>query len=493
MGSAAEDGENLSLVPDEFRSSLRVLLVDDERTLRETCRTILTELGYRVEVVTRGDEAIRQIQRRPWDIVLTDLYLPDVTGVEITKAAIDRHPESLVIVMTGNPSVTSNVEVLQAGAWAYLPKPFSATHLEILVGRAAHTVYVSRESNEAVSSAGGDEGDPIAASPGFRRCLELAKRVAETDASVFITGETGVGKEVIAQYIHTHSRRRSRQMIAVNCAALPEGLLESEMFGHVKGAFTGAVKDKPGLLESAHGGTMFLDELTEMPKPLQAKLLRVIQDGVVRRVGSNANSSVVNVRFIAASNRDAAVAVREGILREDLFYRLRVVPIEIPPLRDRPEDVAALAEHFLQRYWRQHRREHPLVPSFAPETVVALQRHSWPGNVRELQNAIEHSVVLLSPGQIIRPEDLQLHGAPTASASPTSLQLPAEWLQESYHAARERVIAEFERRYVENLVTTAEGNMSRAARLASVDRTTLYRLMERHGLHRESVVSSTRQ
>ncbi|HRN52508.1 MAG TPA: sigma-54 dependent transcriptional regulator [Gemmatimonadaceae bacterium] len=319
--------------------------------------------------------------------------------------------------------------------------------------------------------------------------------MAETDASVFISGETGVGKEVIAQYIHERSRRRARPLVAVNCAALPEGLLESEMFGHVKGAFTGAVRDKAGLLESAHGGTMLLDELTEMPKAIQAKLLRVIQDGVVRRVGSNANSSVVNVRFIAASNRDPIAAVREGVLREDLFYRLRVVPIEIPPLRERPEDVAMLAEHFLQRYWRHHRSDQPLVPSFAPETMKALQRHSWPGNVRELQNTIEHGVVLLSPGQIIRPDDLSLHGAPLAIAAQSGaagLQLPTDWLQESYHAARERVVAEFERRYVETLVANAEGNMSRAARLAGVDRTTLYRLMERHGLHRESVVSSSR-
>lgn len=495
-GANAPEGSELSLVSSEFRASLRVLLVDDERTLRETCRTILTELGYRVEVATKGEDGLQQIQRRAWDIVLTDLYLPDVTGVDLCRAALERHPETLVIVMTGNPSVRSNLEVLQAGAWDYLPKPFSATHLEILVGRAAHTVFVSRESRELGGPAGeSDESGPIAASPAFRRCLELARKVAETDASVFISGETGVGKEVIAQYIHERSRRRARPLVAVNCAALPEGLLESEMFGHVKGSFTGAVRDKPGLLESAHGGTMLLDELTEMPKALQAKLLRVIQDGVVRRVGSNANSSVVNVRFIAASNRDPAAAVREGVLREDLFYRLRVVPIEIPPLRERPEDIAMLAEHFLQRYWRHHRRDQPLVPSFAPETIKALQRHAWPGNVRELQNTIEHGVVLLSPGQIIRPDDLSLHGAPapvTPQAGAAGLQLPSDWLQESYHAARERVIAEFERRYVETLVANAEGNMSRAARLAGVDRTTLYRLMERHGLHRESVVSSSR-
>lgn len=493
--TAASESEH-SLVPSEFRATLSILLVDDERTLRETCRSILTGLGYRVEIASKGDEAMRLLQRRAFDIVLTDLYLPDVTGIDICKAALERSPDTLVIVMTGNPSVASNVEVLRAGAWDYLPKPFSATHLEILIGRAAHTVMVTRESDGDGSVAGADEvedGAPMGVSPSFLRCLELARKVATTDASVFITGETGAGKEMIAQYIHTRSRRRGRPLVAVNCAALPEGLLESEMFGHVKGSFTGAVRDKAGLLESASGGTMFLDELTEMPKPLQAKLLRVIQDGVVRRVGSTATSSVVNVRFIAASNRDADQAVREGVLREDLFYRLRVVPIAIPPLRERPEDVALLANLFLKRYWRQHRGADSKMPALAPETIRALQAYAWPGNVRELQNAIEHTVVLLEPGQTVQPTDVPLHGAPRPRAeSNGGLQLPSDLLQESYHAARERVIAEFERRYIEELVAAAEGNMSKAARIAGVDRTTLYRLMERHGLQREAVVSTQR-
>jgi DNA-binding NtrC family response regulator len=493
--SSAADSEH-SLVSSEFRATLSVLLVDDERTLRETCRSILTGLGYRVEVASKGDEAMRLLQRRSFDIVLTDLYLPDVTGVDLCKAAVERSPETIVVVMTGNPSVASNVDVLRAGAWDYLPKPFSATHLEILIGRAAHTVMVARESSsEGAADEDGDEGAPMGVSPAFLRCLELARKVATTDASVFITGETGAGKEMIAQYIHSRSRRRGRALVAVNCAALPEGLLESEMFGHVKGSFTGAVRDKAGLLESASGGTMFLDELTEMPKPLQAKLLRVIQDGVVRRVGSTSTSSVVNVRFVAASNRDADEAVREGVLREDLFYRLRVVPIAIPPLRERPEDVALLAHHFLKRYWRQHRGAESRMPALTPETISALQAYSWPGNVRELQNAIEHTVVLLEPGQTVQPTDVPLHGAPRSKQSADAsggLQMPSDLLQESYHAARDRVISEFERRYIEELVAAAEGNMSKAARIAGVDRTTLYRLMERHGLQREAVVSMQR-
>jgi DNA-binding NtrC family response regulator len=491
------ESEEGALVTGEFRATLSVLLIDDERTLRESCRSILSGLGYRVEVASKGEEGIKLLQRRNFDIVLTDLYLNDVTGIEICRAALETSPDTLVIVMTGNPSVASNVEALREGAWDYLPKPFSATHLEIVIGRAAHTVMVARESGPGGEGASvpSDDDAPLGVSPSFVRCLDLARKVASTDASVFITGETGAGKEMIAQFIHRRSRRRARPLVAVNCAALPEGLLESEMFGHVKGAFTGAVRDKAGLLESANGGTMFLDELTEMPKPLQAKLLRVIQDGVVRRVGSNSTSSVVNVRFIAASNRDPDAAVRDGVLREDLYYRLRVVPILLPAMRDRPEDIALLASHFLRTYWRQHRGGETRPPTLTDDALRALQSYPWPGNVRELQNAIEHTVVLVEPGKAVRAADIPLHeasrAAPVAAAAPADEGM-SDLLQESYHVARERVIAQFERRYLEELVRSAEGNMSKAARLAGVDRTTLYRLMERHGLQRDAVVSPTR-
>jgi len=491
------DQDGLSLVSGEFRATLNVLLVDDERTLRESCKSILTGLGYRVDVASRGDEGVKMLQRRAYDIVLTDLYMSDVTGLDLLKSALEQRPETIVIVMTGNPSVASNVEALREGAWDYLPKPFSATHLEIAVGRASHAVMVAKESapraDGATAPVDDDDDAPLGVSPAFVRCLELARKVAGTDASVFITGETGAGKEMIAQYIHRRSRRRARSLVAVNCAALPEGLLESEMFGHVKGAFTGAVRDKAGLLETANGGTLFLDELTEMPKSVQAKLLRVIQDGVVRRVGSNSTSSVVNVRFIAASNRDADEAVEEGVLREDLYYRLRVVPISLPSLRERPEDVALLAAHFLRQYWRQHRGGESRVPTLTDGAIRALQEYPWPGNVRELQNALEHAVVLLEAGQAVGPDDIPLNGRETPPKKEEMVAgSNADILQEGYHAARDRVIAQFERNYLEELVRAADGNMSRAARLAGVDRTTLYRLMDRHGLQREAVVSAIR-
>jgi DNA-binding NtrC family response regulator len=335
-----------TLVPREFRSTVSILVIDDERTLRESCKTVLEAEGYRLESCSRGEEALQLVKRRRFDIVLTDLYMTDVSGMELLKATLATSPDTIVVVMTGNPSVASNLEALRAGAWDYLPKPFSATHLQILVGRAAHAVFVARESGERVRELEECDGTTekltvLGLSPSFQRAVELARRVAGTDASVFITGESGTGKELVAQFIHQHSRRSSRAMVVVNCAALPEGLLESEMFGHVKGAFTGAVRDKVGLLEAANGGTLFLDELIDMPKSVQAKLLRVIQDGVVRRVGSSTTSSVVNVRFISASNRDPEQAVKDGMLREDLSYRLRVVPIHVPALRERREDVTS--------------------------------------------------------------------------------------------------------------------------------------------------------
>src|SRR5438874_4754767 len=390
------------------KPSIRSLIADDERTLRESCASVLGVDGYNVTVTGRGEEALELLRRRPFDIVLLDLYMTPVNGTELLATALAANPETIAIVITGKPSVEASRQVLRAGAWDFLPKPFTGSQLQILVGRAAHAVAVARESQVLHEQHGAQPGDRVAvlgSAPKYNEVIALARRVAATDASVFITGESGSGKELIAQFIHHHSRRASRPVVAVNCAALPETLLESEMFGHCKGAFTGAVRDKPGLLETANGGTMFLDELIEMSKPIQAKLLRVIQDGVVRRVGSETTDAVVNVRFIAATNRDPEEAVAAGALREDLYYRLRVVPIHVPALRERVDDIPLLAEHFLATYWNRHRAgEAP--PQLSKAAIWALRAHSWPGNVRELQNVIEHAVVLLQPGAEVRPEDV---------------------------------------------------------------------------------------
>ena len=490
------------------KASIRILVVDDERTLRESCASVLGLEGYQVSVCGRGEEAIDLLKRRAFDIVLLDLYMSNVQGLELLKHALSTNKDTICVVMTGKPSVASSVEALRKGAWDYLPKPFSATHLQILIGRAAHTVLVGRESlqqREALEREHGnsDKITVLGTAPAFRRAIELARKVAPTDASVFITGESGSGKELIAQFIHHNSRRSARSFVAINCAALPENLLESEMFGHRKGAFTGAVRDKPGLLETANGGTLFLDELTEMSKPIQAKLLRVIQDGVVRRVGSETTDAVVNVRFICATNRDPEEATKAGALREDLYYRLRVVPIHVPPLRGRQEDIPLLAEYFLGYYWGRHRDSGAAVPKLSEAAIRALRGHNWRGNVRELQNVIEHAVVLLEPGHEIQPSDIPfigesrgtpgtgLGGSDAADLLPASEEPVFGGSEETYHAARDRVVADFERRYLTWLINRAGGNMSKAARLAAVDRTTLYRLMERHGLQRETITVMT--
>ncbi|HJR65933.1 MAG TPA: sigma-54 dependent transcriptional regulator [Gemmatimonadaceae bacterium] len=478
-------------IPPEVKASISILVVDDDRTLREGCASVLQIDGFNVAFTGRGDEAVEMVKRRKYDIILVDLYMTPVSGMDVLKAALAAHKDTIVVVMTGNPSVTTSIEALRAGAWDYLPKPFSATHLQVLVGRASHAVMVARETRDLrfqllKQNGNSDKIALLGVSPAFRKAVDLARKVAPTDASVMITGESGTGKELIAQFIHRHSRRASRKLVPVNCAALPEPLLESEMFGHKKGAFTGADRDKPGLLEVANGGTFFLDELTEMSQPLQAKLLRVIQDGVVRRVGSENQDAVVDVRFISATNRDPQDAVKQSILREDLFYRLRVVPIQLPPLRKRLEDIPLLANHFLAYYWERHRSTGELAPKLTEGAVDFLRSKPWRGNVRELQNVIEHVAVLAEPNQPIEPSDIPIYDEPTGEIASDG-SMPTGILNDAYHPAKDRLIAHFEKEYLSRLVSRAGGNMSKAARLASIDRTTLYRLMEKHNFQRNEL------
>ena len=489
----SRDGEGVAgnpgvLTPFVPKQSVQLLFVDDDRALREECEGLLRAQGYHPTVTGRGVGALELVRLRHFDVVLVDHQPTDALGPDILRAARVTNPDTLVIVMTVSPSAPWSLEARSAGAWEVLPKPFAAEQLLMLVGRASRAVLTHREAR-TMGHAGAEEPPEdsmpmLGSAPAFRRAVELARRVAPTDASVVLSGESGTGKEGIARLIHRTSRRASRNLVPINCAAMPQTLLESELFGHCKGAFTGADRDKRGLLEVASGGTLFLDELTEMSQPLQAKLLRVLQDGVVRRVGSERIDATVDLRVIAATDVDPYQSVACGVLREDLFYRLRVVQIELPPLRERTEDIPLLAGHFLTLYWRRHRASEGIQPRLSTAALELLCAQPWPGNVRELQNVIENVAVLAEPGHLIRPDDVQLRGA-VSDEEAMRRTLPSGLLDDAYHTARERVIAQFEREFLARLFTGGGGNMSHAARSAGINRTTLYRLIDRHGLVRD--------
>lgn len=474
--------------------TVHVLVVDDEPTLRESCANLLRSEGCEVTVCGRGDEAMELLRRRPFDILFVDLQMSQVSGLELLDASKVGNPDIVAIVMAGKPSVGSSIAAREAGAFEYIPKPFSAIQLQIVLGRAAHAVHEARKKQEALRNlrAGHQHSETvnlIGAAPSFVAVVERARRVARTGASVFLTGESGTGKEVIAHFIHSESDRANSPIVPVNCAGLPESLFESEMFGHVKGAFTGAVSDKKGLLEAAHNGTLFLDELTEMPQMIQAKFLRVLQDGVVRRVGSTRTDAIVDVRIIVGTNRDPAEAVESGELRRDLFYRLRVVPIHIPPLRERQQDIPIFVQSFFTHFWTLYRGGEEM-PTFSEAAMSALLMWPWEGNVRELRNVMEHAVVMLAPGTVIRPENLPLIGEGTEEVQELMPPPPPPSLApEEYHAARDQVLSQFEVRYLRQIVRRAEGNISEAAKIAKVDRTTLYRLMEKHKIDQHHLLA----
>ncbi len=491
----ADDLAGYALGPEE-RASVRILVIDDEASIVESCESVLKAEGYTCEADRRAEDALRRLKGQPYDIVLIDQNMPNVHGLDILAEVRQRSPTTLAIMMTGHATMEASLRALQAGAFEYLPKPFTATQLLVVIGRAAYQLLRVRQLSGSSSRDGVlvDRGDLkiLGVSQSMKEAVRLAMKAARTDASVFITGASGTGKELIAQLIHKESRRSRKTFVAVNCAALPAELLESEMFGHRRGAFTGAIRDKPGLLEVADQGTFFLDEIGDMPLSLQAKLLRVLQDGVIRRVGSERDDAVVDVRFISATNRDPEKALEEGTLRRDLYYRLRVVPIELPALCDRPEDIPLFIRFFLEHFWRRHQLPGRTPPRLAPETMDALVRYPWPGNVRELQNVLENLVVLSDPDDLIEPDRLSIiHVAQDAEPGEevdSSLTSAASF-RAPFHEAKEALIARFEREYLAQVVARTGGNMSEAARQAGIDRTTLYRLMEKHELSRGAFVA----
>jgi DNA-binding NtrC family response regulator len=462
--------------PADVVKPITILVVDDEELLARSCKQILTSEGYHVVAEVRGRSALDVIRRTKPDIVLTDLMLPDMDGMSLLREAKTIVPESLIIMITGFATVDSSVEAIKAGAYDYIPKPFTATQLRILIGRAAQQVRLARDNARLRDELKRQHAfeNIIGRSEPMQKVLSIVSRVAPTDASVFLSGESGSGKEVIARAIHSKSRRTDRPFVAINCAALPDHLLESELFGHEKGAFTGADGQHKGLMEGASGGTFFLDEICEMSIELQAKLLRVIQERKIRRVGGEVEIPI-DVRLISATNQDPERAIRDGTFRQDLFFRLNVIPLKLPPLRSRIEDLPALAQHFLRVYSGQYERGNLRLSA---EALRVLRGYSWPGNVRELQNVVERMVSLAAPGEEIPADEL-----PEELTSPRGE--PARYMvvaDRPYHDAKAEAISVFEKEYLRDLLVRNDGNISRAARQAGMDRKTIHRMLSKYDL-----------
>jgi DNA-binding NtrC family response regulator len=461
--------------PAESGQPLTILVVDDEELLAKSCKQILSSEGYHVITETRGRGALELIRRQHPDIILTDLMLPDMDGMALLKEAKTLAPSALIIMITGFATVDSSVEAIRAGAYDYIPKPFTATQLRILIGRAAQQVSLARDNAQLRDQLKRQHSfeNIIGTSEAMQKVFSVISRVAPTEASVFLSGESGTGKELIARAIHVNSRRSPRPFVAINCAALPDQLLESELFGHEKGSFTGAEGQHRGLLETASGGTFFLDEICEMSIELQAKLLRVIQERKIRRVGGEGEIPI-DVRVVSATNQDPEKSVREGLFRQDLYFRLNVIPIKLPPLRSRPEDIPALAQHFLRHFAKQYER--PEV-RLSAEAMRALRGYSWPGNVRELQNVIERIVSLSGPGEEVgteeMPEELSLRNGASAPRYSFSADRP-------YHEAKGEAMSAFEQQYLRDLLSRNDGNISRAARQAGIDRKTIHRMLAKY-------------
>ncbi len=373
----------------------KVLVVDDERGMREFLTIMLQKEGYDVTSAGSGKEALEYIAQKAYDIVITDVRMPNITGVDVLKTVKECSPETVVIIVTAYASTETAVEAMKQGAYDYITKPFKIEEIKLIIRNALEKRRL-REENLLLKrkiqewTASGLIGGIVGKSPAIVRIIEIMVKIADSPSNVLITGESGTGKELVARAIHNYSYRKDRPFVAINCSAIPEGLFESELFGHIKGAFTGAISAKEGLFEAANGGTIFLDEIGDIPQNFQVKLLRVLEDKMVKRVGGNQDIKI-DVRIVAATNKDLKKAVAEGSFREDLFYRLDVIPIEVPPLRERKEDIPLLVEHFVSKYCRIVGCEGKGV---SPEAMQRLTAHLWNGNVRELENVIERAITL---------------------------------------------------------------------------------------------------
>jgi len=441
----------------------RILLVDDERSVAGLLSLALEDVGYQVDVDHSGQEAIAHLSEEVYDAVITDLRMGDVGGLDILRATRQRYPSPAVLIMTGYGSIDSAVEAMKLGASDYLTKPVDPDELMVTLERALERRQLLSELDALRHRVGQLQlDDLIGVSPAMQEIFRTVQRIARTDVTVLITGESGTGKELVARAIHNHSSRAKNPFLTVNCSALTETLLESELFGHAKGAFTGAVAAKKGLFEDADGGTLLLDEIGDMEPGAQAALLRVLESGEVRRVGET-RPVAVDVRVLASTNRDLGGAIRQGKFREDLYYRLRIVPIRIPPLRERPEDILPLAQHFAGRYAERFGRA---AVRLGNEAGSVLMRYTWPGNVRELEHAIERAI-LLSEGEVIQPGDL-----------------PPEIAQPSVDATNTApmTLAELEKQHILQRLDQCGGNRSEAARQLGISRNTLARKLKSYGL-----------
>ncbi|HTU01006.1 MAG TPA: sigma-54 dependent transcriptional regulator [Candidatus Sulfotelmatobacter sp.] len=439
----------------------RILAVEDDPEMLALLQDHLVGEGYQVVGLTRGVEALARMRGESFDVILTDLKMPDVDGMEVLRAARELQRDVPVILITAFGSIQHAIQAIRHGAYDYAAKPFAMEEISLLIGKALEDRRLREENRRLREEVAGRYrlDNLLGASRAMQVVFSLIRQAAPGDANVLIMGETGTGKELVAKAFHYNSPRAKRPFIPVNCAAVPAGLLESELFGHIRGAFTGAISSRRGLFREADGGTLFLDEIGDMAPELQAKLLRVIEDRVVRPVGSD-EAVPVNLRLVAATNKDLVARIREGLFREDLYYRLAVIPIPLPPLRERREDIPLLAEHFLRRAAAALGKDGL---SFSTDAMAALLRHPWPGNVRELENVIERAVTL-TPGQLVPADalllDLSLAPGPAALFAQMACRPSLEALTSEYVAL---------------VLKEADGDKAKAAKILGVSKRTLYR------------------
>ena len=454
----------------------RVLIVDDEPNLRRMLETLLAREGYEVAGAGSGDEALTRLAADAFDLVVTDLRMPGMDGMELVSRIRAGGSHATVIVMTSYGSPETALAAMQAGAYDYISKPFRSEEIVLTLRKAEERERLRQENQDLRRELGRKLGFEriLHRSPAMKEALRSAEKVAAYKSTVLITGESGTGKELVARAIHRASPREAKPFVAVNCGAIPETLLESELFGHVKGAFTDAVRDRRGLFEEAHEGTLFLDEIGEIPVSLQVKLLRVLQEGEVRRVGGNRDASI-DVRVIAATARDLGEDVRSGRFREDLYYRLNVMHVVLPPLRARDGDVALLAEYFLEK---GNARLGTLVRRVSDEAMVAMAHYAWPGNVRELENVIERALVLAEEHEI-RADDLpaRLHATTVGLAAQADAATSTPSVEGDL--SLKRAMRDIEERFIREALVRTGGNRTRAAVLLELSpRALLYKLKE---------------